>query len=95
METLIDDCGLTRARDRLAWDDTVAASTKAALLELRRPATIQDLRNMTGHSDHATRAAVTRSTSMDLVTKGVPHHGGLVAESTRALRHAVVPIAAV
>ena len=64
---------------RLAWADTAAATTKAALMELRRPATLQELCSITGLPYGVISAAVARSASMCCITEGVPHHAGLIA----------------
>ena len=79
IEALIDDCGLGRVRGRLAWADTAAATTKAALLELERPATLQELCAITGLPYSVTITAAARSASMCRITKGVPHRAGLIA----------------
>ena len=79
IEALIGDCGLSRVRGRLAWADTALATIKVALLELRRPATLQELCTITGLPYGVTRASVARSASMHRITKGVPHHAGLIA----------------
>ena len=79
IETLIGDCGLSRVRGRLAWADTALATIKVVLLELRRPATLQELCTITGLPYGVTSAAVARSASMHCITKGVPHHAGLIA----------------
>ena len=79
IETLIGDCGLSRVRGRLAWADTALATIKAALLELRRPATLHELCTITGLPYGVTSAAVARNASMHRIAKGVPHHAGLIA----------------
>ena len=72
-------CRLPLLHGSLAMADTAAAAAKAALLELQRPATLNELADITGHSYNNIRNALEGRESVQRVSEATYGDSGLVA----------------
>jgi hypothetical protein len=76
---VVEMCRLPRLHGSLAMADTAAAAAKAALLELQRPATLNELVAITGHSYNTIRNALEGCESVQRVSAATYGHSGLIA----------------
>ena len=66
---LVDWCGFHRFGVRLALRDTIGARVKAALLEIGRPATLEEVCNRANCSEHQTRAKLSAISTVARASK--------------------------
>ena len=79
VDDLVAMCRLPRLHGSLAMADTAAAAAKAALLELQRPATLNELAAITGRSYNNIRNALEGCESVQRVSAATYGHSGLIA----------------
>ena len=72
-------CQLPRLHGSLAMAETTAAAAKAALLELQRPATLNELAAITKHSYNNIRNALEGCESVQRISAATYGHSGLIA----------------
>ena len=76
-QDLCDASGLTRLPRRLSAESTVQAAAKAALLDLNRAATLDELSEMTGRSRSSLQNMLAKCRSVQRITKGRHDAAGL------------------
>ena len=70
---------MVRLHGSLAMDATAAAAAKAALLQLGRPATLQELAGITGRRYGTINSALSRVGSVQWISRGARTEPGLLA----------------